>query len=142
MPRQHASLALGWLLSCLSFALLAGVIGHWADLFVFSKVMHLPEWARQLPVAYHTPHYLVGASLLPALLAWRSLARTAGAGAVTGLAAPLAGLVCAPLFDPAFRHYPVLSNYIWILGFWVLAPAALLVTVRALCQLALRAVLR
>lgn len=106
----------------------------WGDLFRWSKVVHLPEWAKVLPVPIMLPSYLAFVCLLPAAFAADSLAAARGAVLKCMLLAPLASTTAYsldPLHQNRFLFANVLFNYAWIVLFFCALPALLVILMRA-----------
>jgi hypothetical protein len=116
-----------------SLLLLAVAIVVWRDLFLFSKVLHLPAWTSSLPDPINTPAYLAALCLMPAAFISSTLPAAVRAATWSVLGAPLPALGLAAIGD-SIRDVDVLLNslfnYAWIVGFHCLVPAVALLAVR------------
>ncbi|MFQ1780402.1 hypothetical protein ACK37A_17205, partial [Aeromonas veronii] len=61
ITRNHLSLAT-------SIIMLAAVMVTWPHLFLWSKVVHFPDWAEHLPAPVFTGTYISFVCLIPAAL--------------------------------------------------------------------------
>ena len=107
----------------------------WADLFTFSKVVQLPQWAKALPWPMFAPSFLAFACLIPAAFGTDTFANACKAVTFSVLGCPLAAVVVYalnPLYQDRFLPANVLFNYFWVIGFHCLIPALLLVAARAI----------
>lgn len=107
---------------------------EWGDLFRWSKVVHLPDWAEALPMPFMAPSYLVFICLLPAAFATRTLAGAQTAILVSALISPLAPVAAFaldPLHQNRFLPANMVFHYAWILLFFCAVPALLAFLLRA-----------
>lgn len=109
-----------------SIVLLSVVVLVWRDLFIFSKVFRLPDWAASLPTPMHAPAYLVGLSLLPAILLPSGLTHSVKASCISAALGPIPGLI------PSGMGINFAMNYLWIVVFHFAVPLAILITFRAM----------
>ncbi|WP_429072404.1 hypothetical protein [Aeromonas veronii] len=61
ITRNHLSLAT-------SIIMLAAVMVTWPNLFLWSKIVHFPDWAEHLPAPVFTGTYISFVCLIPAAL--------------------------------------------------------------------------
>jgi hypothetical protein len=133
-PRNLLALASG-------LAALAAVMLAWPGLFLSGKVMMLPAWAQALPSPVNTGAYLAFLCLMPVAFLSDTFANAARAMAAAVAVAPLFA-VASWAFDP--MHHDgnlgtnLVFNYLWIVAFSLLVPAALLLVVRKLAGWATR----
>jgi len=123
-------LALGISIVALSVAMVV-----WVDLFIFSKVVHLPQWADALPWPIFAPSFLVFFCLIPAAFGPDSFKSACHAIIFSLLVSPIAAVIAYavnPLYQDRFLPANALFNYFWVIGFHCLAPAMLLLAVRAI----------
>lgn len=107
----------------------------WVDLFTFSKVVHLPQWADALPWPIFTPSFLALVCLVPAAFGTDAFASACKAVIFSLMVSPLAAVVaCAlnPFYQDRFLPANAVFNYFWVIGFHCLIPAVLLLAVRAI----------
>ena len=113
----------------------------WGDLFRWSKVAYLPEWANALPAPLMLPSYLTFVCLLPAALGTDSLANARAVVLKTVLIAPLAAVIAfavSPQHQNAALLFNALFHYVWIVLFFCALPAVLVILVRAAIAFALK----
>lgn len=120
-----------------SAALLAVSIVVWRDLFFFSKVVHLPEWATNLPSPIYTPAYLALVCLVPATFIPSTVSRAVRAVAWAVAISPIPALFvyivgAAPRGADFWLN--ALFNYSWVVGFHCLVPALALLAVRGVAR--------
>jgi len=123
-------LALGISIVALSVAMVV-----WVDLFIFSKVVHLPQWADALPLPILAPSFLVFFCLIPAAFGPDSFKSACHAIIFSLLVCPIAAVISYavnPLYQDWFLPANALFNYFWVIGFHCLVPAMLLLAVRAI----------
>ncbi|WP_024929234.1 hypothetical protein [Methylophilus sp. OH31] len=123
-------LALGISIFALSVAMVV-----WVELFTFSKVVHLPQWADALPWPILAPSFLVLLCLIPAAFGTHTFANACKAIIFSLLVCPLVAVVAYalnPLYQTRFLPANALFNYFWVIGFHCLVPAMLLLAVRAI----------
>ncbi|MGC3965304.1 MAG: hypothetical protein QM803_18850 [Rhodocyclaceae bacterium] len=117
-----------------SLAALSAAMIIWGDLFRWSKVVQLPEWASALPSPLMLPSYLAFVCLLPAALGTNSFATARAAVLKSVLVAPITTVIAFAL-NPLNRDASLLINvpfhYAWIVLFFCALPAALVVVIRA-----------
>jgi hypothetical protein len=114
--------------------LLSAAILIWVELFTFSKVANLPEWAKVLPTPIMAPAYLAFVCLIPAAVVADSLKSACLAVTKSVQLSPLAAIAAYalnPAYHDRFLLANVLFNYVWIALFHCFLPALLLVCVRA-----------
>ena len=113
----------------------------WGDLFRWSKVVYLPEWAKALPAPLMLPSYLTFVCLLPAAFASDSLTFASAAVSKSVLLAPFAAVIAFALNSPhqdASLLLNALFHYVWIVLFFCALPAILVLLVRAAVAASLR----
>jgi hypothetical protein len=106
----------------------------WGDLFRWSKVAYLPDWAEALPMPLMAPSYLVFICLLPAAFATRTFAsarKAILASVLLSPLAPVAAFAIDPLHQNRFLPANMVFHYVWILLFYCAAPALLALLLRA-----------
>ena len=116
-----------------SLAALSAAMVIWGDLFRWSKVVYLPEWAKALPAPIMLPSYLAFFCLLPATLGTDSLTAARAAASKSILLAPLAAVIAFalnPLHQDASLLFNALFHYVWIILFFCALPAVLAVLIR------------
>jgi len=121
----------------ISLLMLSLAIVIWSDLFLFSKIVHLPEWAEILPNPIDAPKYITFLCLIPVVFAAKNLVNAtastskviflASLAALPGYALNTTVLDMRLLFNLAF-------HYFWIIGFHCLLPALVLLGLRAVLQ--------
>jgi hypothetical protein len=113
--------------------LLSAAMVIWVDLFTFSKVVYLPAWTKVLPITIMAPSYIAFFCLIPATFIANNLASARVAVAKSVLLSPLAAIAIYA-FNPShqnrFLFANTLFNYVWIVLFYCLLPALLLVGAR------------
>lgn len=117
-----------------SMVALSAAMVIWGDLFRWSKVTYLPEWAKALPAPLMLPSYLAFICPLPAVLITDSLASARAAVVRSVLLSPLAAVIAYalnPLHQDRFLVANMLFNYVWIVLFFCVLPAVLVVLIRA-----------
>lgn len=122
-----AALAVAWL------------INRWPGVFEFSKVMHLPDWAKDLGVGIRLPRYLLGICLAVPILAWPSLRGAAAASFAALISGVALGLL---LKRDGAAHLSVFANFVWIVLFYGTPPLLALLSFRFALGKAVRTVLR
>jgi len=123
-------LALGISIVALSVAMVV-----WVELFTFSKVVHLPQWADALPWPIFAPSFLVLFCLIPAAFGTDTFKSAYKAIIFSLLVCPLAAVVAYalnPLNQTRFLPANALFNYFWVIGFHCLIPALLVLVTRAI----------
>ena len=129
-------LALGISIFALSLAMVV-----WVDLFTFSKVVHLPQWADALPLPIFAPSFLVLFCLIPAAFGTDSFKSACQAIIFSLLVCPLAAVVAYalnPLNQTRFLPANAIFNYFWVIGFHCFIPALLVLMTRAIFGFACR----
>jgi len=124
-----------------SLATLSAAMVIWGDLFRWSKVAYLPEWAKVLPAPLMLPSYLAFVCLLPAALGTDSLASARSAVMKSVLLAPFAAVIAFalnPLHQNAYLVFNALFHYVWIVLFFCALPAIIVVVIRAAIAAALK----
>lgn len=124
--RNHLSLAL-------SILMLAGAMVAWPNLFLWSKVVHLPRWAEHLPAPVFTGAYISFLCLIPAALGANSFYSAKRSLLVAVAVAPLfavATFVLAPEHQNEHLLFNVAFHYVWVVLFCMLVPAFILVAIR------------
>ena len=117
-----------------SLVLLSSAMVIWADIFNFSKTVHLPEWAKVLPNPINAPAYLTLVCLLPAAFTSTSVERSVRNIAICIFAAPLfavAAYALNPIHQNTYLIANVLFSYGWIVLFHCTVPALMLMAIRA-----------
>jgi len=117
-----------------SLALLSATMVIWADIFNFSKIVHLPGWAEHLPNPINAPAYMTLLCLVPAALVSTSVQRAALGVAASIFIAPLfavAAYLLNPIHQNAYFFVNALFSYAWIVLFHCAVPSLLLLAIRA-----------
>ena len=116
-----------------SAVLLAASILVWRDMYLFSKVVHLPTWTASLPSPINTPAYLAVLCLLPAAFISSTRGSAVRAVALAVLVAPLPAIGVYATSTSTSGVNLVLNtvfNYGWVVGFNCLLPALVLLGLR------------
>lgn len=124
-----------------SLAALSAAMVIWSDLFRWSKVVYLPEWAKALPAPLMLPSYLTFVCLLPASLGTDSLAAARAAVLNSVLLAPFAAVITFalnPLHQNSSLLFNALFHYAWIVLFFCALPAILVAFIRMGIDFALK----
>ena len=124
-----------------SLVTLSAAMVIWGDLFRWSKVTYLPEWAHALPASLMLPSYLTFVCLLPAALGTVSLANARAFVLKTVLVAPIAAVIAfavSPQHQNAALLFNALFHYVWIVLFFCALPAILAILIRAAIAVALK----
>jgi hypothetical protein len=111
----------------------------WPEIFLFSKVVYPPAWAILLPHPLMAPQFLALLSLVPAMAVPQTVGKSAAALAKSVVAAPLAAaLIYMQEYGEGDNGLWLNAafNYVWVLFFYFLSPAALLLLFRALFDFA------
>ena len=115
-----------------SVALLSAVMVVWADLFYFSKEVHLPEWAKLLLSPISAPEYLTLLCLIPAAFFTTTTQRAVQSVIVSLFVAPLSTVA---LYALNHENMYIVQNVLFTYGFIILwhctVPAILLIGARA-----------
>jgi len=113
---------------------LAAAMLMWGDLFLWAKVLHIPDWLNALPAPLLFPAYLAFLCLLPAALLADELVAAGVAVALAVLVAPLFA-VAAYALQARHQDGALLANmafhYCWIVLFFCVVPALLVLLFRA-----------
>jgi hypothetical protein len=128
ISRNHLSLTI-------SIFMLAAAMVAWPNLFLWSKVVHLPRWADQLPAPVFTGAYVSFVCLLPAALGTDSFCSAKRALLIAVVVAPLfavATYTLAPEHQNEYLLFNVVFHYVWVVLFCMLVPAAILAAVKKL----------
>ncbi|MDX7780064.1 hypothetical protein SJR98_18450 [Aeromonas hydrophila] len=124
--RNHLSLAT-------SIIILAAVMVIWPNLFLWSKVVHLPDWAEHLPAPVFTGSYVSFVCLIPAALGADNFSSAKRVLFVAVVVTPLFAVATYAL-NPEHQNEHLLFNvvfhYIWIILFCMLIPAAILAAIK------------
>lgn len=124
-----------------SLAALSAAMVIWGDLFRWSKVAYLPEWAKALPAPLMLPSYLTFVCLLPAAFGTDSLTSARAAVLKSVLLAPFAAVVAYAL-NPLHQDFSLIPNalfhYVWIVLFFCVLPAVFVVFIHAVIEFALK----
>ena len=121
----------------ISVASMVTVLLVWPELYLWSKVMRLPEWSKELPLPLFTGMYMSAVCLLPAAFMTNSVVSSRRGLMVVLLVAPIPALVMYSLDHGVnqFLLFNVVFQYIWIIMFGMLIPALTLGSVRwSFCQ--------
>ena len=124
-----------------SLAALSAAMVIWGDLFRWSKVVYLPEWAKALPAPLMLPSYLAFVCLLPAAFGTDRLAAARAAVLKSVLLAPFVAIITFalnPLHQGASLLFNALFHYAWIVLFFCTLPAILVVFIRVGIDFALK----
>lgn len=128
----------------ISALLLSCTMVLWQDLFLFAKSIHLPTWAKSLPSPVFAPSYLAFLCLIPAALFSPTLSTALRAVLITLCVSPLPALMLyANQPRWSLRHdlwVNLLFNYVWMIGFFCLLPAIVLLLARFIWQVVKQAV--
>ncbi|AVY95404.1 MULTISPECIES: hypothetical protein [Microvirgula] len=120
-----------------STVLLSTVMVIWVDLFTFSKVFHIPEWAKTLSAPEKIPAYLAFACLVPAAFLTDNISRACQVVAKTVLLSPLPA-ISVYAFNLKSQDFSLLFNtifsYVWIVLFHCFIPATILLVARFAIQ--------
>ncbi|WP_459720193.1 hypothetical protein [Sideroxyarcus sp. TK5] len=127
----------------ISLAALSAAMVIWGDLFRWSKVIHLPEWANALPEPLMLPAYITFVCLLPAALGADNMVSARSAVLSTVLIAPVVAVATyalEPLHQNAELLFNALFHYVWIVLFFCVLPAILVILIRVLIEFVLKQV--
>lgn len=116
-----------------SILLLSAAMVIWVDLFIFSKVIFLPDWADALPRPVDAPSFLAFLCLLPAALIASTIRYAVRGVVVSVVVAPLfavATFALDPIHQNSFIVANVLFHYVWIILFHCAIPSMLLLSLR------------
>lgn len=107
----------------------------WPELFLWSKVVHIPSWAELLPTPIFTGAYVSFLCLLPAAFLTESFAGAKRALLVAVVITPAAAVATYAL-NPAHHNkyllFNVVFHYVWAVLFCLLLPALILLLIRKL----------
>ena len=130
--------------TAISALLLCGAMLLWQDLFLFSKVVHLPSWTDHLPRPINTAAYLAFVCLMPVALATTTLVRAVCAQTLVLVVAPLPAVALYAASREPGSNFELLANtsfqYLWMVGFHCLVPAVILLAVRFVARTVRRVV--
>lgn len=110
----------------------------WPELFLWSKVVHLPSWAKFLPTPIFTGAYVSFLCLIPAAFLTTSFASAKRALFMTVAIAPTVA-VTTYVLDIAhidkYLPFNIVFHYFWVMLFCLLLPAVILGIIRRLASL-------
>jgi hypothetical protein len=117
-----------------SLAMLGSAMLYWADLFLFSKTVQLPEWTKFLPSPIDAPMYITFVCLIPVFLFSKTLSTAAASASKVILLAPILVLITYAFRTNNVEHllFNVGFNYLWVIGFNCLLPVLVLLGIRAI----------
>ncbi len=121
----------------LSVTSLAITMVVWPELFLWSKVVHLPSWAEFLPTPIFAGAYVSLLCLLPAAFLTESFAGAKRAlliAVVITPAAAVATYVLNPIHLNKYLPFNAVFHYLWVILFCLLLPAAILGAIRKLAS--------
>jgi len=126
--------SIGFVIGLLMLSL---AITIWSDLFLFSKTVRLPEWAKTLPSPISAPKYIAFLCLIPVVLTAKTLASATAFTSKVILLSPLLALF-GYAFNTTVQDMRILFNlvfhYLWAIGFNCLLPALVLLGLCAIWQ--------
>ena len=128
ISRDHLALAL-------SMLLLATAMVAWPELFLWSKVVHLPRWAELLPSPILAGAYVSFLCLLPAAFLTGSFAGAKRALLLVAAITPataVATYALNPIHHNKYLLFNVAFHYVWAILFCLLLPSLILLTIRKL----------
>lgn len=105
----------------------------WPELFLWSKVVHLPNWAKLLPAPIFAGAYVSLLCLLPAAFLTESFASAKRALLMAVAITPAAAIVpyaLNPIYFDKYLPFNVVFHYLWVILFCLLLPALILGTIR------------
>lgn len=130
ISRNHLALALSAI--PLAIAMLA-----WPELFLWSKVVHLPSWTELLPMPLFAGAYISFLCLLPAAFFTESFAGAKRALLMAVIITPVAAVATYafnPIHHNKYLPFNVVFHYVWVILFCLLLPAVILGTIRKLAS--------
>lgn len=107
----------------------------WPELFLWSKVVHLPRWAEFLPTPIFAGAYVSLLCLLPAAFLTESFAGAKRALLLAVAITPVAAVstyALDPIHLNKYLPFNVVFHYFWAILFCLLFPALILGTIRKL----------
>ena len=112
--------------------MLAGAMLLWPELYVFSKIMTIPDWANYLPSPVNTGAYLATLSLLPVAWGLARFRQAVKATLLVVLVAPVLPIITHVLTTGPtdYSGQIVLFNYVFVLCISVAAPTLVLLVLR------------
>lgn len=138
MPTRLAmTISRNQLALALSAIPLAIVMFVWPELFLWSKVVHLPSWAELLPTPIFAGAYVSLLCLLPAAFLADSFAGAKRALLMAVAITPVAAVstyAVDPIHLNKYLPYNVVFHYFWAILFCLLLPALILSTIRKLAS--------
>lgn len=106
------------------------------DIFVFSKVIHVPDWAFSLPGPLFLTHYIVAVCLIPVVVLSNGFRMAISNVIATIMSAPILGLIIFSVSADWQGYFfsGLTINYLWIVFFHCFPPAIALLGLRACVQ--------
>ncbi|QWT45258.1 hypothetical protein [Azospira inquinata] len=126
ISRNHLSLVS-------SIILLASAMVVWPNLFLWSKVAHLPAWAEHLPAPVFTGAYVSFVCLIPAALwtdTFSSAKRALLSAVIVAPVFAVATYTLSPEHQDQYLLFNVLFHYVWVILFCMFVPACALAAIR------------
>ena len=122
----------------LSVTSLAIAMAVWPELFLWSKVVHLPRWAEFLPTPIFSGAYVSLLCLLPAAFLTESFAGAKRALLFTVAITPAAAVATYalnPIHLNKYLPFNAVFHYLWVILFCLLPPAVILGAIRKFASL-------
>lgn len=116
-----------------SIILLAFAMVVWPNLFLWSKVVHLPAWAEHLPAPVFTGAYISFVCLIPAALwaeTYSSATRALLSSVIVTPVFAVATYALSPENQDQYLLFNVVFHYVWVVLFSMLVPAGALALIR------------
>jgi len=122
----------------LSIIPLAIAMVVWPELFLWSKVVYLPSWAKFLPIPIFTGACVSFLCLIPAAFFTASFASAKRALFMTVAITPTVAVATYVLDSANINKYlpfNIVFHYFWVILFCLLLPTIILGTIRKLASL-------